>query len=107
MGIAAAVTGGDAVYQYSGYLMGLIQLCNALYPVDAQGWRDIVEQHFTPELAMDWNDNNAYWAALASPLEEAAGRAYDSFLKGNGQQLGMRSYGACVDLLVAYFSPRL
>lgn len=30
-------------------------------------------------------------------------QAYDAFLKGNGQELGMRSYGACVDLLVSYF----
>ena len=51
----------------------------------------------------DWNANNAYWAALASPMEDAAEQVYDSFLKGNGQELGMRSYGACVDLLAAYF----
>ena len=105
VGIAAAVTSGDAVFQYSGYLMGLIQLCNALDPVDSQAWQDIVDQYFTRELAVDWNDNNAYWAALESPVEDAAGQAYDTFLKGNGQELGMRSYGACVDLLVAYFGP--
>lgn len=102
VGIAAAITSGDPVYQYSGYLMGLIQLCNALYPVDPEGWQAIAEQYFTPELAADWNDNNAYWAALSSPVEDAAEQVYDSFLKGNDQELGMRSYGACVDLLVAY-----
>lgn len=107
VGIAAAVTCDDPVFQYSGYLMGLIQLCNALYPADPQAWRDIADQYFTPELAVDWNDNNAYWAALASPVEEAAGNAYDAFLKSNDQELGMRSYGACVDLLVAYFSPEI
>ena len=42
-------------------------------------------------------------SGCASPVEETAGQVYDSFLKGNGQKLGMRSYGACVDLLVAYF----
>ena len=103
VGILAAVTSGDTVYQYSGYLMGLIQLCNALAPVDRSAWQDIVQRYFTQELADDWNANNAYWAALASPMEDAAERVYDSFLKGNGQELGMRSYGACVDLLAAYF----
>ena len=52
---------------------------------------------------MDWNDNNVYWQELESPVEQAAEQAYDSFLKGNGQELGMRSYGACVDLLVTYY----
>ena len=99
VGIAAAVTCRNVTFQYSGYLMGLIQLSNALYSVDPETWYEI-RTLFTQELATDWNDNNAYWAALSSPVEDAAGQAYDSFLKGNGQELGIRSYGACVDLLV-------
>ena len=106
VGIAACVTSDNVVFQYSGYLMGLIQLCNALYPADAQAWSDIVQAYFTPELATDWNDNNAYWAALESPVSDQAEQVYDSFLKGNDQELGIRSYGACVDLLVAYFAPQ-
>jgi hypothetical protein len=104
VGIAAAVTCGDPVVQYSGYLMGLIQLSNALYPVAPGLWQEIVNRTFTPELARDWTDNYEYWQALASPVEDAAEQVYDSFLKQNDQELGMRSYGACVDLLVAYFS---
>ena len=104
VGIAACVTSGDPVFEYSGYLMGLIHLCNALYPVDPEGWYAIAGEYFTPELSADWEDNNAYWAARSSPVEEKAAQVYDSFLKGNGQELGIRSYGACVDLLVSYFS---
>ena len=103
VGIAAAVTSGDPVFQYSGYLFGLVQLCNALAPVDRDAWNAIVQQYFTQEMANDWNANNAYWAELSSPVEETAEQVYDSFLKGNDQELGIRSYGACVDLLVAYF----
>ena len=105
VGIAAAVTSGDPAFQYSGCLFGLVQLCNALAPADREAWNGIVQGYFTPEMAADWNANNAYWAALSSPVEDAAGQVYDAFLKGNGQELGMRSYGACVDLLVAYFGP--
>lgn len=104
VGIAACVTSDDPVFQYSGYLMGLIHLCNALYPAAPDIWYQIAGQYFTPELSTDWNDNNEYWAALSSPVEEKAAQVYDNFLKGNDQTLGIRSYGACVDLLVAYFS---
>lgn len=107
VGIAAAVTSGDPVFQYSGYLMGLIQLCNALYAVNPERWYEIAETCFTAELATDWNDNNAYWRALESPVEQAAEQTFDSFLKSNGQSLGTQSYGACVDLLVAYFGPQI
>lgn len=104
VGIAACVTSDDPVFQYSGYLMGLIHLCNALYPVDSERWYEIAGEYFTPELSTDWDDNNAYWAQRSSQVEETASELYDTFLKGNDQELGIRSYGACVDLLVTYFS---
>lgn len=103
VGIAACTSCSDVVFQYSGYLMGLIQLCNALYSVSPDSWYAISEEYFTPELAADWRDNNEYWAALASPVGDTAEQVYDSFLKSNDQELGIRSYGACVDLLVAWF----
>ena len=103
VGIAACIASDDPVFQYSAWLMGLIHLCNALYSVSPDTWYAIAGARFTPELSQDWNDNNAYWDAFDSPVEDAATDVYDSFLKGNGQELGIRSYGACVDLLVAYF----
>ena len=106
VGIAACIASDDPVFQYSGWLMGLIHLCNALYSVSPDTWYAIAGARFTPELSQDWNDNNAYWDAFDSPVEDAATDVYDSFLKGNGQELGIRSYGACVDLLVAYFGKR-
>ena len=107
LGITAGILSDDPAFQYSCYLSGLINLCNALYPLDPEGWQEIVQRNFTKELAQDWNDNNAYWAALAGPVDEAAGNAYDAFLKHNDQKLGMQSYGACVDLLMAYFLPKI
>lgn len=107
VGIAACASCDDVTFQYSGYLMGLIQLCNALYSADSARWYDIAGRAFTPELSVDWEDNNAYWRALESPLEDAAEDVYDSFLKSNDQELGIRSYGACVDLLVNYFGGQL
>ncbi len=104
VGIAACTSCDDVVFQYSGYLMGLINLCNALYPVSPDSWNKIAGETFTPELFTDWKENNDYWTALESPVEEAAGDVYDSFLKSNNQELGIRSYGACVDLLVNYYS---
>ncbi len=102
VGTAACITSDDPAFQYSGYLMGLIHLCNALYPSHRNAWKDIAGDVFTKELAADWNDNNTYWAELSSPAETAAESVYDSYLKSNDQELGIRSYGAYVDLLVTY-----
>lgn len=106
-GIAACITSDNLVFQYSGYLMGLIHLSNALYSVSPSHWQTIVDTFFTPELRTDWNDNNNYWAERASAVEETAETVYDSFLKRNQQDMGIQSYGACVDLLVSYVLPKL
>ena len=105
VGIAAAVTCDDVVFQYSGYLFGLIELSNALYKISPEAWNTVVEAYFTPGISADWNDNYYYWKALESQVDEAATQTYDSFLKSNGQALGIASYGACVDLLITYFGP--
>ena len=107
VGIVACTSSDDVVFQYSGYLMGLIHLCNALYSSSPDVWSDIASRTFTAELSVDWEDNNAYWRALESPVEDAAGDMYDSFLTGNDQELGIRSYGDCVDLLVRYYVEKL
>ena len=50
-------------------------------------------------------DNNAYWKQWEGPVRETGEKVYTTFLQGYGQTLGMRSYGACVDLLVEEFLP--
>ena len=50
-------------------------------------------------------DNNAYWKQWEGPVKETGEKVYTAFLQGYGQKLGMRSYGACVDLLVEEFLP--
>ena len=107
VGVAACTTCDDVVYQYSGYLSGLMDLSAALWSVSPETWDAIVAAYFTPEMQIDWTDNSSYWAALASPVEEAAEKVYDTYLKSNQQELGIRSYGACVDLLVAYYGAKI
>ena len=53
----------------------------------------------------DLADNNAYWKQWEGPVRDTGEKVYTTFLQGYGQTLGMRSYGACVDLLVEEFLP--
>ena len=53
----------------------------------------------------DLADNHAYWKQWEGPVRETGEKVYTTFLQGYGQSLGMRSYGACVDLLVEEFLP--
>ncbi len=106
VGIAAAIASEKPVYQYSAYLSGLTHLSNALYTVDREAWYAISET-LSQEVRIDWNDNSLYWKQFESPVETVATGVYDSYLKHNDQELGIKSYGACVDLLVEYYKDKI
>ena len=57
------------------------------------------------EAQADLAANNAYGKQWEGPVRETGEKVYTTFLQGYGQTLGMRSYGACVDLLVEEFLP--
>lgn len=105
VGIRAAVTSGLPAYEYSGYLAGYLYLGNALYEADYEAWAAINETLCSEALA-DFKANNVYWAQFQNkPISGVSNGVYDSFLKSYNQQLGRKSYGACVDLLCAYYAP--
>lgn len=102
VGIAACLSSGNEVYIYSGFLSGSIYLSNALYRADPDAWREL-SAYITGPMLTDWQDDSAYWKQFEGKVEQVSSKVYDGYLKSQGQSLGIRSYGACVDLLVAYY----
>lgn len=103
--VAACLAHEDVNWQYSGWLFGCLHLSNALYSASPALWQLVWQQlEAGPAADLAWNDD--YWASFESPAAELAGDTYTAFLQSYGQTLGMASYGACVDLLVARFDPR-
>ena len=104
VGVMAATSSANADYAYSGWLFGYLHLSNALYAADpdlaAESYRTLCGT-----ARADLADNNAYWKQWEGPVRETGEKVYTTFLRGYGQTLGMRSYGACVDLLVEEFLP--
>lgn len=102
LAIAASTASDDIVYQYSGYLMGYIQLSNALYRADQERWAAV--RSLLPEAVLaDLRYHSAYWAQFDGFTARVSTKIYDSSLKSYGQADGIRSYGTVVDLLVAYY----
>lgn len=104
VGIQAAITSGNPIYAYSGYLQGYIYLANALLQADPDGWQQLMPT-ICAEANADLIANNTYWAKYSTPVSETAQNVYDGFLKSYDQPLGRKSYGACIDLLCAYYFP--
>ena len=92
-------------YVYSGYLFGYLHLANALYEADRDLWSQ-TGQLLCSQAIADFEDNNAYWAKFDGLTAKVMTTTYEGFLQSYGQDLGMKSYGACVDLLVARYCPQ-
>jgi len=121
-GIAACVTSGITVFEYSGYLQGLMYLLPALSVDDPEAWFQI-SACLCNEVRMDWQEHSDYWesqkkvetgvafldnilTSITVGVSDAVDTVYDGFLKAQKQELGLKSYGACVDLIVEYFSSK-
>jgi len=120
VGILACVTSGNLVFEYAGYLSGLMHLMNALSVEDVETWLEIYNS-LSEEILQDWRDNREFWQAqkkvvtgikflddaltsVTRVVSDTVDTVYDGYLKSQDQELGIRSYGACVDLLVEYFT---
>ena len=102
LSIAAATASDNIAYQYSGYLMGYIQLSNALYRADYDRWAAI--RALLPETVLaDLRYHSEYWSQFDGLTAQVSTKIYDSSLKSYGQADGIQSYGTVVDLLVAYY----
>lgn len=100
--VLASLAYGDADYCYSSCLLAYIHLGNALYSADYEEWERIyglLDERILLDFALD----TYYWRQFDTPVQTVSNTVYEGFLQSYDQKLGMRSYGACVDLLVNYY----
>lgn len=100
--VLASLKSGDADYCYSASLLAYIHLGNALAGVDPAAL-GMIAAGLSEGAKADLRENNAYWARFDTPVQTVTNGVYEGFLQSYDQTLGMRSYGACVDLLVSYY----
>ena len=100
--VLASLMYGDPDYCYSACYLAYVHLGNALYKVDYDSWLEI-RNGLDLNVKADIANNRAYWQQFETPVQTVANDIYEEFLQSYSQELGMQSYGACVDLLVNYY----
>ena len=89
-------------FQYSGYTLAFVYVNNALYSADAETASAIYGE-LCEGVQRDYAANSDYWSQFESPMKEIANSVNNSYLKANGQEDGVKSYGRMVDLLLAEY----
>lgn len=100
--VLASLENGDADYCYSACLLAYTHLGNALARVDPDAL-SMIASGLDDGVKADLLESRRYWAQYETPVQTVTNTVYEGFLQSYGQTLGMRSYGACVDLLVNYY----
>jgi hypothetical protein len=93
----------DPRLAYSAWATALLYTANALEgagPLGVEAWKR-VGSRVDPAVLADWRGSFAYWERFQGPARAAAQAVNDAYLKSQGQQDGVKSYGRMVDLLLA------
>ena len=104
--VVASLHNGDPDYVYSAALLAYSHLSNALYSTDRFAWQEIYNS-LDEAVLQDFAANQHYWQTFKTPVRSVSNTVYEGFLQSYDQSLGLRSYGACVDLLVNYYAAAL
>ena len=100
--VLSSLESGDLDYGYSACLLAYIHLGNALYSADYARWEPVYKS-LSREVRLDMALNNAYWQQFETPVQTVSNTVHEGLLQSYDQQLGLKSYGACVDLLVCHY----
>lgn len=104
--VLASLESGDPDYCYSACLLAYIHLGNALYDADYSRWEPVYRS-LSENVRRDMAVNRIYWQQFETPVQTVSNTFHEGLLQSYDQELGLKSYGACVDLLVNYYLPRV
>ncbi len=90
----------DPAFRYSGLLSASLFTMNALAPLDRAAW-ERMDARRSGAVRRDIRALVAWAEAYKGPVERASRRVNDAYLRSQGQDQGVRSYGRVVDLLLA------
>lgn len=96
---------GDPEFHYSGAMLALAHVRNALRRAD-RALSDGLDERMNERVRADFAQNSEYWSRFEGPVSTVSQAVNDTYLKVNAQSDGLESYGRMVDLLLADYRLR-
>ncbi len=100
--ILSCLSHDQALWRYSGLISAWKSVGRRLWEEDQDSWNRIYTETLSPGVIRDLEAERAYWKAFETPLADISERINDAYLKANRVREGVKSYGAVVDLLLAW-----
>lgn len=107
----ACINDEDSYFRYSGYAFAFVHATNALYDIDNYAYNEIFSD-LSYEVYADFLYEEEYWDdihkdEIAKVTTEVMSDVNDTYLKANGEEDGVSSYGKMVDLVIAEYLYRM
>jgi hypothetical protein len=98
---STTINHSDPFIQYSGYSFAFQYCYVELYKANPEKAKELITR-LNPGIIKNFRALSAFWQKYQNPLEPYLKKGYDSYLKANGQALGIQSYNAMVALVIAH-----
>ena len=105
IGFLAATNNEDIYFKYSGYTFGLRHCLHEIYRRNPEQYEALL-QTINPGVLKNYQEVRDFWENHKNPIEPLFHSTYNSFLKANNQEGGMKSYSYVVALLVNYLEDK-
>lgn len=90
------------VWRYSGLISAVKSMGGRLWEEDPDRWYAIYQSELSAAVQRDLALESAYWKKFETPVARISDQINDAYLKANKVEEGVKSYGAVVDLLLAW-----
>lgn len=102
IGWLSCINSEDEAFNRSGWLIAWIYAGNSLYRMDPERYYELREK-LPDEAIRELDENTEFWATHETKASEVQNRVNDAYLKSNGQDKGIQTYGQLTTLMLIWF----
>lgn len=102
IGWLACINSDHPAFSRSGWIMAWIYAGNSLYSIDRDRYYSI-RKKLPEEILRELEDNSEFWATHENKASEVQDQLNDAYLKSNGQEHGIQTYGQLTTLMLMWY----
>lgn len=92
----------DPAWRYSGLISAWKSASRRLWEEDRDRWAQAYRDELSEAVIRDLESESLYWSQFETPVASFSEKVNDTYLKANREDLGVKSYGTVVDLILAF-----
>jgi hypothetical protein len=102
IGWLACIHSDDEAFRRSGWIIAYTYAGNALYKADPDKFEEL-RKNVPESVIRELRENNEFWDTHMTEAAEVQDKVNDAYLKSNGLEDGVESYGKVLTLMLIWY----